>query len=161
MQGPRCWNVSGNRCRTTHTVIILVRLAIGTRGWCDELATTHRLGIATAALPWLGQAISVFLGIVVVVVAGTVVVVVVVDVGFVVVATGSVVVVVVVAGTVVVVVGNVVSAHTLGRVVVVDARAGLSWADVVVDVETMNKALSAKVRSGPRRSQWLERRVTQ
>jgi hypothetical protein len=124
--------------------------------------------MATAALPRTGQARGVFLGIVVVVVLGIVVVVVdvvvvVVDCGTVVVVLLGVVVVevlveVVVVVDVVVVVGNVVT-HPPGNVVV-GARAGLSSADVAADVVTMNNTAHTMVRSGPRRSQWVTRRVT-
>jgi hypothetical protein len=158
----------------------LVRLAIGTRGWYAEVAATHSRGIANAALPCAGQAKAVFLGSVVVVVVvdvGTVVVVV----PDVVVVTGTVVVVVVVVVVdvvdvvdvvvertvvVVVVVVVVTGTHPLGTgnvvvVVVVDANAGPSWADVVVDdVRTTTKE-SATVKSEQRRSQGIKRRVTQ
>jgi hypothetical protein len=148
---------------------------MGTRGWYDVVALTQSRGIAIAALPWTGQAIAVFLGIVVVVVvvvvAGRVVVVVVEPVvvvtgTVVVVATvvveGIVVVVVVVAGRVVVVVVVVNGPHMSGMVVVVVvANAGSSWADVAEDVVRIIAKQSDVVRSEQRRSQWFERRVTQ
>jgi hypothetical protein len=144
----------------------LVRLAIGTRGWYDEAATTQSRGIATAALPCAGHAIAVFLGIVVVVVVvevGTVVVEV--DVEVVVVGTVVVVVTTVVVDetvVVVVVVGGVDEAHALGTVVVVvDDNAGLSWAAVGVADVAMTIALSAIDRSAPRPNQRIVRRVTQ
>lgn len=114
--------------------------------------------MATAELLWDGQAIGVFLGIVVVVVvvvvAGTVVVVA----GIVVVVLGTVVVEVLIV-VVVVVVGRVVVTQPLGSVVV-GASAGLFSADVAVEVVTMKSAAPTKMRSGPRRIRWITRRVT-
>jgi len=43
------------RCKITHVVIILVRLAIATRGWRGDDAATESCGIAIAALAWAGQ----------------------------------------------------------------------------------------------------------
>ncbi len=134
------------------------------------MAATHSRGIANAALSCAGQAIAVFLGSVVVVV-----VVVVVDVGtvvvvvpVVVVVTGTVVVVTVVvvegAVLVVVVVVVVTGRHPLGTVVVVvvvDANAGPSCAEVAVEEVRITTKESAMVMSEQRRSQGIERRVTQ
>jgi hypothetical protein len=107
----------------------------------------------------LGTVVVVVLGMVVVVVVDVVVVVgaAVVEVLGTVVA--GVLVVVVVDVVVVVVVGNVVAAQPLGNVAV-GASAGLFSADVADEVETTKSALQAMVRSGPRRSQWVTRRVT-
>ncbi len=132
------------------------------------MAATHSRGIANAALSCAGQAIAVFLGSVVVVVVvdvGTVVVVV----PVVVVVTGTVVVVtvVVVEGTVLVVVVVVVVVVVTGRhplgtvVVVVDANAGPSCAEVAVEEVRITTKESAMVMSEQRRSQGIERRVTQ
>jgi hypothetical protein len=44
------------RCRATHAVINLVRLAIGWRGWFNEAADTPSWGTRIAALPRAGQA---------------------------------------------------------------------------------------------------------
>jgi hypothetical protein len=88
-----------------------------------------------------------------------VVVVVVVDVGNVVVVLAA---VVVVTGTVVVVVVVVTGAHAFAMVVVVvDANAGSSCADVVVDIVRMSTKERVTETSEQRRSQWFERRVTQ
>jgi hypothetical protein len=142
----------------------LVRLAIGTRGWYDDVAETQSLGIATAALPWAGHANAVFFGRVVVVevvvvelvvvVTGTVVVVVV----EVVVELGVVVVVVAVV-VVVVVGGGVTDAHELAIVVVVVvARFGvLCAAEIDVDVDATTSVLSPTERSVQRSNQWCLR----
>jgi hypothetical protein len=138
----------------------LVRLAIGTRGWYDDVAETQSLGIATAALPWAGHANAVFFG--------SVVVVEVVVVELVVVVTGTVVVVevvvvelgvVVVVVVVVVVGGGVTGAHELGIVVVVVvARFGvLCAAEIVVDVDATTSELSTTERSVQRSIQWCLR----
>jgi hypothetical protein len=141
----------------------LVRLAIGTRGWYDDVAETQSLGIATAALPWTGHANAVFFGSVVVVVEVVVDVVV----ELVVVVTGTVVVVevvvvelgVVVVVVVVVVGGGVTGAHELGIVVVVVvARFGvLCAAEIVVDVDATTSELSTTERSVQRSIQWCLR----
>lgn len=137
----------------------MVRLAIGTRGWYDDVAETQSLGIATAALPWAGHANAVFFG--------SVVVVEVVVVELVVVVTGTVVVVevvvvelgVVVVVVVVVVGGGVTGAHELGIVVVVVvARFGvLCAAEIVVDVDATTSELSTTERSVQRSIQWCLR----
>ncbi len=147
----------------------MVRLAIGTRGWYDDVAETQSLGIATAALPWTGHANAVFFGSVVVVVEVVVDVVV----ELVVVVTGTVVVVevvvvvelgVVVEVVVVVVVvgGGVTDAHDLGIVVVVVvvvvSRFGvLCAAEIVVDVDATTSELSTTERSAQRSNQWCLR----
>ena len=143
----------------------MVRLAIGTRGWYDDVAETQSLGIATAALPWAGHANAVLFGSVVVVVVVVVVV------ELVVVVTGTVVVVevvvvelgvvvVVVAVVVVVVVGGgVTDAHELAIVVVVVvARFGvLCAAEIDVDVDATTSVLSPTERSVQRSNQWCLR----
>ena len=58
----------GKRWSTTQVVIILVRLAMGTRGDPLEEAATDNCGMATAALPCRGQGMSDLPGIAVVVV---------------------------------------------------------------------------------------------
>ena len=142
----------------------MVRLAIGTRGWYDDVAETQSLGIATAALPWAGQANAVFFGSVVVVVVVVVVELVVVVTGTVVVVVVEVVVelgvVVVVAVVVVVVVGGgVTDAHELAIVVVVVvARFGvLCAAEIDVDVDATTSELSTTERSVQRSIQWCLR----
>jgi len=143
----------------------LVRLAIGTRGWYDDVAETQSLGIATAALPWAGHANAVLFGSVVVVVVVVVVELVVVVTGTVVVVVVEVVVelgvvVVVVAVVVVVVVGGgVTDAHELGIVVVVVvARFGvLCAAEIDVDVDATTSVLSPTERSVQRSNQWCLR----
>ena len=143
----------------------MVRLAIGTRGWYDDVAETQSLGIATAALPWAGQANAVFFGSVVVVVVVVVVELVVVVTGTVIVVVVEVVVelgvvVVVVAVVVVVVVGGgVTDAHELAIVVVVVvARFGvLCAAEIDVDVDATTSVLSPTERSVQRSNQWCLR----
>jgi hypothetical protein len=143
----------------------LVRLAIGTRGWYDDVAETQSLGIATAALPWAGHANAVLFGSVVVVVVVVVVELVVVATGTVVVVVVEVVVelgvvVVVVAVVVVVVVGGgVTDAHELAIVVVVVvARFGvLCAAEIDVDVDATTSVLSPTERSVQRSNQWCLR----
>jgi hypothetical protein len=143
----------------------LVRLAIGTRGWYDDVAETQSLGIATAALPWAGHANAVLFGSVVVVVVVVVVELVVVVTGTVVVVVVEVVVelgvvVVVVAVVVVVVVGGgVTDAHELAIVVVVVvARFGvLCAAEIDVDVDATTSVLSPTERSVQRSNQWCLR----
>ena len=140
----------------------MVRLAIGTRGWYDDVAETQSLGIATAALPWAGHANAVLFGSVVVVVVVVVVELVVVATGTVVVVVVEVVVelgvvVVVVAVVVVVVVGGgVTDAHELAIVVVVVvARFGvLCAAEIDVDVDATTSVLSPTERSVQRSNQW-------
>jgi len=143
----------------------LVRLAIGTRGWYDDVAETQSLGIATAALPWAGHANAVLFGSVVVVVVVVVVELVVVVTGTVIVVVVEVVVelgvvVVVVAVVVVVVVGGgVTDAHELAIVVVVVvARFGvLCAAEIDVDVDATTSVLSPTERSVQRSNQWCLR----
>jgi len=143
----------------------LVKLAIGTRGWYDDVAETQSLGIATAALPWAGHANAVLFGSVVVVVVVVVVELVVVATGTVVVVVVEVVVelgvvVVVVAVVVVVVVGGgVTDAHELAIVVVVVvARFGvLCAAEIDVDVDATTSVLSPTERSVQRSNQWCLR----
>ena len=143
----------------------MVRLAIGTRGWYDDVAETQSLGIATAALPWAGHANAVLFGSVVVVVVVVVVELVVVVTGTVVVVVVEVVVelgvvVVVVAVVVVVVVGGgVTDAHELAIVVVVVvARFGvLCAAEIDVDVDATTSVLSPTERSVQRSNQWCLR----
>ena len=143
----------------------MVRLAIGTRGWYDDVAETQSLGIATAALPWAGHANAVLFGSVVVVVVVVVVELVVVATGTVVVVVVEVVVelgvvVVVVAVVVVVVVGGgVTDAHELAIVVVVVvARFGvLCAAEIDVDVDATTSVLSPTERSVQRSIQWCLR----
>lgn len=143
----------------------MVRLAIGTRGWYDDVAETQSLGIATAALPWAGHANAVLFGSVVVVVVVVVVELVVVATGTVVVVVVEVVVelgvvVVVVAVVVVVVVGGgVTDAHELAIVVVVVvARFGvLCAAEIDVDVDATTSVLSPTERSVQRSNQWCLR----
>ena len=143
----------------------MVKLAIGTRGWYDDVAETQSLGIATAALPWAGHANAVLFGSVVVVVVVVVVELVVVATGTVVVVVVEVVVelgvvVVVVAVVVVVVVGGgVTDAHELAIVVVVVvARFGvLCAAEIDVDVDATTSVLSPTERSVQRSNQWCLR----
>ena len=143
----------------------MVKLAIGTRGWYDDVAETQSLGIATAALPWAGHANAVLFGSVVVVVVVVVVDLVVVVTGTVVVVVVEVVVelgvvVVVVAVVVVVVVGGgVTDAHELAIVVVVVvARFGvLCAAEIDVDVDATTSVLSPTERSVQRSNQWCLR----
>jgi hypothetical protein len=137
----------------------LVRLAIGTRGWYDDVAATQSRGIAIAALSCAGHdRVDTFGTVVVVVDVGTEVVV---DVGDVDVVVGATVVTTVVEGMVVVVVVVVVVAHELGIVVVVVASAGSSWADVVDTIVSTTIVLRTNESRDPRRSQWFPRRVTQ
>ena len=143
----------------------MVRLAIGTRGWYDDVAETQSLGIATAALPWAGHANAVLFGSVVVVVVVVAVELVVVVTGTVIVVVVEVVVelgvvVVVVAVVVVVVVGGgVTDAHELAIVVVVVvARFGvLCAAEIDVDVDATTSVLSPTERSVQRSNQWCLR----
>ena len=135
--------VSGKRCNTTHALIILVRLAIGTSDRAGDEAATDNWGIATAALPDLGHGISGLAGVVVVVVGG----------GNVVVVGGL---VVVVGGTVVVGGGDWTVVVVTTVVVVVD----VAIAGVVNSTIPGTTLPTATVRSGTRRSHGRENNFT-